>query len=691
MASTRQIHIYEDPSAHDITNFLLEPSVPAAHGRSPLKSSQSRTTPTKARCGPLKNVLLPPPEEVRLYNLSPTKGPLMDTYHGAIQPVPDTAVFGELPPFCHFDQENLHPSQHSDNCAAFPDPGYVHATSNSNPTTANAAPRQRRKSQSTGRESSITPHLPEPEDLPTPEDCLGKPNYSYAALIGMSILRAPNRRLSLAQIYKWISDTFSFYRVSSDSGWQNSIRHNLSINKAFCKQDRPKDDPGKGRFWTIKPGMEAQFLKEKPSRRPPSAGGPTMKTFSQPLNEPSPIAWSTPATKALRSAQQAPAVSEQPSSDGTIPASDVVSPGQFHDEAPVMPPPASRLLSSSPSPAIGSSPPLTLHIEFGEASPSLASDFLPAAAPPRTKKRKSTAMDDSGYFSSLESSVIKCSAGIEADRPRLKRGRAEEEIARIRSSSHDLSPTKGRSIVKPFTPQVASSSPLPEFETSLMPPPPPPLTPGVALPQPPQVPASISPLTHLRNHRHRVSELTELPSDFIDALKDEAVPSPMFELDDDGYYNLGPHGESHFGIDIFADSAPEFCSRSISASPEKGSARRSRLARPLKTSGVLTAMSSSRLNRTIMTPFLPVPDLESPIRKNSVAKYLVDQENRCSPVKGDFFGSRLFDDDDIEEDELGGFDLTQGFPGIGRIQNATTKVKKTTRPLLGARSHTSRF
>ena len=89
------------------------------------------------------------------------------------------------------------------------------------------------------------------------------------------ILRAPNRRLTLAQIYKWISDSFTFYRAA-ESGWQNSIRHNLSLNKAFIKQERPKDDPGKGNYWAIEPGMETQFLKDKPIRRA------TMSTISLP-------------------------------------------------------------------------------------------------------------------------------------------------------------------------------------------------------------------------------------------------------------------------------------------------------------------------------------------------------------------------------------------------------------------------
>ncbi|ODV79509.1 uncharacterized protein CANTADRAFT_51491 [Suhomyces tanzawaensis NRRL Y-17324] len=91
-------------------------------------------------------------------------------------------------------------------------------------------------------------------------DSEDKPPYSYATLIGISILSHEDKRLPLSQIYQWISDTFKYYK-REDVGWQNSIRHNLSLNKAFVKGEKSKD--GKGHFWCIKPGYEEQFLKSR--------------------------------------------------------------------------------------------------------------------------------------------------------------------------------------------------------------------------------------------------------------------------------------------------------------------------------------------------------------------------------------------------------------------------------------------
>uniref|UniRef100_A0A8C6TJ73 Fork-head domain-containing protein n=1 Tax=Neogobius melanostomus TaxID=47308 RepID=A0A8C6TJ73_9GOBI len=110
-------------------------------------------------------------------------------------------------------------------------------------------------------------HCPDDVDYKTNPHV--KPPYSYATLICMAMHASKKPKITLSAIYGWITDNFCYYR-HADPTWQNSIRHNLSLNKCFIKVPRQKDEPGKGGFWRIDPQYAERLLSGAyKKRRPP--------------------------------------------------------------------------------------------------------------------------------------------------------------------------------------------------------------------------------------------------------------------------------------------------------------------------------------------------------------------------------------------------------------------------------------
>lgn len=85
-----------------------------------------------------------------------------------------------------------------------------------------------------------------------------RPDFTYASLISQAILSTPNKMARLNTIYQWIMDNHPYFK-SNQAGWQNSIRHNLSLNKCFRRVQPPPNDRGKGHFWEIHPDHLALF------------------------------------------------------------------------------------------------------------------------------------------------------------------------------------------------------------------------------------------------------------------------------------------------------------------------------------------------------------------------------------------------------------------------------------------------
>ncbi|XP_075859899.1 forkhead box protein N3 isoform X3 [Microcebus murinus] len=121
-----------------------------------------------------------------------------------------------------------------------------------------------------------TPPSPAHSDMPydARQNPNCKPPYSFSCLIFMAIEDSPSKRLPVKDIYNWILEHFPYF-ANAPTGWKNSVRHNLSLNKCFKKVDKERSQSiGKGSLWCIDPEYRQnliQALKKTPYHPNPHA------------------------------------------------------------------------------------------------------------------------------------------------------------------------------------------------------------------------------------------------------------------------------------------------------------------------------------------------------------------------------------------------------------------------------------
>ncbi|KAL7640251.1 UNVERIFIED_CONTAM: hypothetical protein RMT77_009665 [Armadillidium vulgare] len=117
-----------------------------------------------------------------------------------------------------------------------------------------------------------------------------RPPFTYASLIRQAIIEAPDKQLTLNEIYNWFQNTFAYFRRNAatwknsypnfrrnGASWKNAVRHNLSLHKCFMRVENVK-----GAVWTVD---EVEFYKRRPqrcttgsvaSKSPTLTGSPTL-------------------------------------------------------------------------------------------------------------------------------------------------------------------------------------------------------------------------------------------------------------------------------------------------------------------------------------------------------------------------------------------------------------------------------
>uniref|UniRef100_A0A3B3ZBV1 Fork-head domain-containing protein n=1 Tax=Periophthalmus magnuspinnatus TaxID=409849 RepID=A0A3B3ZBV1_9GOBI len=98
-----------------------------------------------------------------------------------------------------------------------------------------------------------------------------KPPFSFSLLIYMAIEQSPRKSLPVKDIYGWILEHFPYFS-NAPTGWKNSVRHNLSLNKCFRKVDRSLGKAnGKGSLWCVDPEYRPNLIQALKKQHFPAA------------------------------------------------------------------------------------------------------------------------------------------------------------------------------------------------------------------------------------------------------------------------------------------------------------------------------------------------------------------------------------------------------------------------------------
>lgn len=156
------------------------------------------------------------------------------------------------------------------------------------------------------------PHPDCPDTLACLPDTMGRPQHTLPVILRCAILGSPKKRLTIREIYAAMEKKYPYYKTAGPAWkvrlsalqlsfvfaganrtclahrcpWQQSVRHHLSLNRLFERQQRPATDPGFGSYWTV--NLEAPPGTKRPRKRGRTQKDPQPQ-IPQILTQPAPI------------------------------------------------------------------------------------------------------------------------------------------------------------------------------------------------------------------------------------------------------------------------------------------------------------------------------------------------------------------------------------------------------------------